>query len=67
MPTFEASHSISKVLVKLGRAKMGALVKFSFKDSKAFCWSSPYLKTTSFFTIAFNGAAIVLKSFTNLL
>ena len=27
MPILEASHSISNVLVKLGRAKMGALVK----------------------------------------
>ena len=42
MPILEASHSISNVLVKLGRAKMGALVNFSFKISKAFCCVSPY-------------------------
>ena len=37
MPILEASHSISNVLAKLGRAKMGALVNFSFKTSKASC------------------------------
>jgi len=35
MPTLEASHSISKVLEKLGRAKSGALINFCFKVSKA--------------------------------
>ena len=67
MPTFEVSHYISNVLVNLGRAKMGALVNFSFKMSKAFCCSSPHLKTASFFTMSLRGAAIVPKSFTNLL
>ena len=36
MPTLDASHSISKVLEKLGRAKSGALINFCFKVSKAF-------------------------------
>jgi len=36
MPTLEASHSISKVLEKLGRTRSGALINFSFKVSKAF-------------------------------
>jgi len=34
MPMLEASHSISNVLVMLGRAKMGALVNFSSKFQK---------------------------------
>jgi len=34
--TFEVSHLISKVLVKLGRVRSGALINFSFKVSKAF-------------------------------
>ena len=34
MPTLKASHSISNVLIKLGSAKMGALVNLSFKVSK---------------------------------
>ena len=67
MPILEASHFISNVLVKLGRAKMGALVNFSFKTSKVFCCFSPYLKTTSFFTISLKGAEIVPKFGTNLL
>ena len=61
MPILEASHSISNVLAKLGRANMGALVNFSFKVIKAFSCSCPHLKTTSFFTMAFKGVAIVLK------
>ena len=65
MPMFEASHSILNVLAKLGRAKMGALVHFSFKVSKVSIWSCPHLNTISFFTMAFRGAAMVLKSFTN--
>jgi len=56
----EASHSISNVLVKLGSAKMGALVNLSFKVSKAFSCSWPYLNTTSFFTMALGGATMVL-------
>jgi len=39
MPMLEASHSISNVLVKLGSAKMGALVNLSFKVSKTFSCS----------------------------
>jgi len=49
------------------KVRMGTLVNLSFKVIKAFSSSCPHLKTTSFFTIAFNGAEIVLKSFTNLL
>jgi len=41
MPKFEASHSISNVLVKIGSAKMGALVNLSFKVSKALTCSWP--------------------------
>ena len=67
MPMLEASHTTSNVLVKLGSAKMGALVHLSFKVSKAFSYSWPHLNTTSFFTMALRGAAMVLKSFTNLL
>jgi len=39
--TFGASHSISNVLEKLGRARSGTLINFSFKDSKAFVLSIP--------------------------
>ena len=67
MPMLEASHSISKVLVKLGSDKMGALVNLSFNVSKAFACSWPHLNTTSFFTISLKGETIVLNSLTNLL
>ena len=36
IPTLDASHSILKVLEKLGRAKSGALINFCFKVSKVF-------------------------------
>jgi len=36
MPILDASHSISKVLEKLGMARSGALINFCFKVLKAF-------------------------------
>jgi len=36
IPTFDASHSISNILEKLGRVRSGALINFYFKVLKAF-------------------------------
>ena len=53
-----------KCLSKSGSVKLGALVNLSYKVSKYFSCSWPHLNTTSFFTISFRGATMVLKSFT---
>ena len=61
MPTFDASHSISKDLSKFGKAKIGACVSLNLRLSKASCCSFPHLNPTSFLKISFNGDAMVLK------
>ena len=63
----EASHSISKALLKSGKDSKGADINFDFNMLKAFSYSSPHLKPTIFFTISVNREAIILKSMTNLL
>ena len=61
----EASHSISKVLERLGQASRGVLVNFSLIKLNAFSSSFPYLKPVFFLIISVKGAAKLLKSFTN--
>jgi len=63
----EASHSISKALLKSGADSKGVEINFDFNKLKAFSCSSPHLKLTAFLTIPVNGEAIVLKSLTNIL
>jgi hypothetical protein len=67
IPIHEASHLISKALLKLGKDSEGTEINFDFNKLKAFSCSSPHLKPTAFLTISVNGEAIVLKSLTNLL
>ena len=66
-PIPDASHSTSKALVKSGKDKTGAEQSLSFNKLKAFSCSSFHLNPIDFLTISVKGAAIVLKSFTNLL
>jgi len=63
----EASNSISKVFVKLGKASNEAEISFSFNKLKDFSCSFSHLKPIVFFTISINGEVIVLKSLTILL
>jgi hypothetical protein len=66
IPIPDASHSTSKALLKSDKAKTGAEHSLSFNKLKALFCSSFHLNPTDFFTISVKGAAIVLKSFTNL-
>jgi hypothetical protein len=65
--SFEVSHSISKVFVKLGNDNNGAEINFAFNKLKACTCSLPHLKSIDFLTILVKGATRVLKSLTNLL
>ena len=64
MPTPEASHSISKVLLKLGNAKTGVCVSLLLRVRNACSWASPQWNLSFFLVTAVNGAAMVLKSLT---
>jgi hypothetical protein len=66
IPIIEASHSISKALLKLGKDSNSAEIHFNFNKLKALSCSSPHLNPTDFLMILVNGEAIVLKSLTNL-
>ena len=67
IPIPDASHSTSKALVKSGKAKKGVEQSLSFNKLKALSCSSFHLNPIDLFTISVKGAAIVPKSFTNLL
>jgi hypothetical protein len=67
IPIPDASHSTLKDLIKSGKAKTGAKQSLSFNNLKALSCSSFHLNPTDFFTISVKGAAIVIKSFANLL
>jgi len=67
IPIPDASYSTSKALVKSGKAKTNAEQSLYFNKLKVLSCSSFYLNPTDFFRILVKGAAIVLKSFTNLL
>jgi U3 small nucleolar RNA-associated protein 14 len=67
IPIPEASHSISKALLKSGKDTSGAEINFDFNKLNALSCSSPHLNPTDFLMISVNGEAIVLKSLTNLL
>ena len=67
IPIPKASHSISKALLKSGKDSKGAEINFDFNKLKAFSYSSPHLKPTTFLIISVNREAIILKSLTNLL
>ena len=60
----DASHSISKVLVKSGKSKTSTKHKLSFNNLKASLCSLHHLKPIEFFTILVNGVARVFKSLT---
>ena len=67
IPIPEASHSISKALLKLGNESNGAEINFDFNKLNVLSYSSPHLNPADFLMILVNGEAIVLKSLTNLL
>ena len=67
IPISEASHSISKVLLKSGKDSKCVKINFFFNKLKAFSCSSPHLKSMTFLTISINEEATILKSSTNLL
>jgi len=67
IPILEASHSISKVLLKSGKDSNGAEINFDFNKLKILSCSSPYLNLMDFLMISVNGDAIILESLTNLI
>jgi len=67
MPIPLASHSNSKGLPKSGSWSRGALVSFSLRRLKAFSYAGPQWKGAPFFVNSFNGATMVLNSWTKYL
>jgi hypothetical protein len=52
----EASHVISKALLKSGKDNKCAKINFDFNKLNAFSCSSPYLNPTNFLIISVNGS-----------
>jgi len=57
----EASHSISKALLKSGKDSNGAKINFDF-NKLAFSYYSPHLNPMDFLMTSVIGEAIILKS-----
>jgi hypothetical protein len=67
IPIPEASHLISKALLKSGKDNKGAEINFDFNKLNVFSCFSLHLNPTDFLIISVNGETNVLKSLTNLL